>query len=231
MMVMDEADPGERAVLSPEIEPSSSSERLHEPSPMVDTPAGPAKRIPNLKHALRSARVEEAERAEGADSLRGVELARLEILRDEIEPVLAQVPPDVDLFDVGLLPGFHPRLFIDMLAFVEMGHDRRVYRFVRSTRHGRVVLAETDRVEAMSEAITAYIARRLIDREMALDAEPTRDGPHRPPHTAPPPARPATGMERAIRLLLDYAGILALCVLAFVLVRYGYACWQVFPSR
>ena len=237
-MAMNQADPGKTSAPPPEIEPSAPLARFHEPTPMVD-PADPAKHVPNLKLALRGARVEEAERAQGADGLRGMELARLEMLRDEIEPVLAQVPSDIDLFDAAILPGLHPRLFIDMLAFVEMGHDKRVYRFVRTTRHGRVVLAETDQAEAMAEAITAYIARRLVDREKALDAEPAREvfreapvaGPPPPPvdHRPPPRGQRARWVERAVRLLLDYAGILALCVLAWVLVRAGYAGWPVPP--
>ena len=61
-----------------------------------------------------------------------------------------------------------PRLFIDVIGFVEMSRDRRGYRFLQDTRHGRIVIAETDKVETMVEAITAYMAHRLIEREKAL---------------------------------------------------------------
>ena len=57
--------------------------------------------------------------------------------------------------------GERPRLFIDMIGFVEMGHDRRSYRFLQDTRHGRVLIAETERIDRAVAAITNYIARRL----------------------------------------------------------------------
>jgi len=134
-----------------------------------DTP----KPVPNLTTAIRRARVEDAERSEVVAELRGAEVARLEMLRDAIQPVLAQTPEGVDLFDTGLVPGDRPRLFIDMIAFVEMAHDRRTYRFVQDTRHGRVTIIETERSEAAVEAITNYIARRLVEREKALAADMT----------------------------------------------------------
>jgi hypothetical protein len=103
--------------------------------------------------------------------LRGAEFARLEMLRDSLEPVLAQVPEDIDLFDTGIVPGDRPRLFIDMIGYVEMGPDRRLYRFIQDTRHGRVTMAESERVDTMVDACTQYIARRLVEREMALASD------------------------------------------------------------
>ena len=61
-----------------------------------------------------------------------------------------------------------PRLFIDQIGFVEMDRDRRTYRFLQDTRHGRVTLRESDSVDELVEAITSYIAHRLIEREKAL---------------------------------------------------------------
>ncbi len=131
------------------------------------------KQAPSLTSAIRRARLEGAERSEVVAELRGAEAARLEILRDALEPILAQVPDGVDLFDTGIVPGERPRLFIDMIGFVEMGHDRRTYRFIQDTRHGRVTINETERLETAVEAITAYIARRLVEREQALASDRT----------------------------------------------------------
>ncbi len=131
------------------------------------------KQAPSLTSAIRRARLEGAERSEVVAELRGAEVARLEILRDALEPVLAQVPDGVDLFDTGIVPGERPRLFIDMIGFVEMGHDRRTYRFIQDTRHGRVTINETERLDTAVEAITAYIARRLVEREQALASDRT----------------------------------------------------------
>ena len=146
---------------------------------MSDKPAEPAAAEPvrliatSLTSAIRRARLDEAERSDVIAELRGAELARLEMLEERIEPVLAQVPKDVDLFDTGIIPGAHPRLFIDMIAFVEMARDRRTYRFVQDARHGRVTIAESEKLETMVEAVTAYIARRLVEREKALAAGET----------------------------------------------------------
>jgi hypothetical protein len=124
--------------------------------------------VPDLNSALRRARIENAERADVVAELRGAEIARLEMLEEQLKPVLAQVPQDCDLFDVALLPSEHPRLFIDMIGFVEMGRNRRLYRFLQDTRHGRTILCETEQLGKVVDAVTDYIARRLIEREQAL---------------------------------------------------------------
>ncbi len=128
---------------------------------------------PSLKSAVRKARVEQAERSDVVSDLRRAEVARLELLHEAFKPILAQVPATVDLFDCGIAPGERPRLFVDMIAFVEMAHDKRTYRFVQDTRHGRVTLAEGDKIEPIVEAMTDYIARRLVEREAALAADIT----------------------------------------------------------
>jgi hypothetical protein len=125
---------------------------------------------PDLKALVRRAKLEDAERSSVVAELRGAEQARLELLRDALEPVFAQVPPQAELFDHGLVPGEKPRLFIDIVAFVEMSRDRRCYRFIQDTRAGTIVLAESDRIEAMSRHVANYLARRLIEREKALSA-------------------------------------------------------------
>lgn len=137
---------------------------------------GGAPRISDkLKLAVRRARLDDAERTRVVAELRGAEIARLEMLRDELSPILAEIPKDADLFDVALVASDKPRLFIDMIGFVEMGRDRRTYRFLQDTRHGRVLIAESERIEPMVESITDYIARRLIEREKALASDQTLD--------------------------------------------------------
>ena len=125
---------------------------------------------PDLKALVRRAKLDNAERSSVIAELRGAEIARLELLRDALEPVFAQVPSEVELFDHGLVPGEKPRLFVDIIAFIEMARDRRLYRFVQDTRGGTVVLAESDKIEAMTEEVANYLARRLIEREKALSA-------------------------------------------------------------
>jgi len=124
----------------------------------------------SLKAALRRARLENAERGDAQSDLHGAEVARLDLLREQLEPVFAQLPEDCDLFDLGLIQGDKPRLFVDMIAFVELTRDRRGFRFLQDTRNGRVLLAESDQTETITQSVADYLARRLIEREKALTA-------------------------------------------------------------
>ena len=121
-----------------------------------------------LKDALRKARVEQAERTAVVVDLHDAEVARLELLNEALDPVFEELPNDVDMFDRGISRGETPRLWIDAIAHIAMGRDKRVYRFLQDSRYGRKVLAETGNVPEMVEAVTKYLAQRLIERERAL---------------------------------------------------------------
>src|SRR5216684_6014348 len=125
-----------------------------------------------LRDALRQARIEAADRTGVVVELRDAEVARLEILNEALDPLFAQVPEKVDLFDRGISQGETPRLWIDVVAHVLMGRDKRAYRFVQDTRFGRTVLAESHDVAVIVDAVTDYVARRMIEREHALVATP-----------------------------------------------------------
>lgn len=121
-----------------------------------------------LKDAVREARIEAAERSGVVVELRDAEAARLDLLNEALDPVFKDIPEGVDLFDRGVSRGDTPRLWIDVIAHIEMGRDKRQYRFVQDTRYGRAVLAETYDIPEMVEAVTRYVARRLVERERAL---------------------------------------------------------------
>jgi hypothetical protein len=125
-----------------------------------------------LRDAVRQARIEAADRTGVVVDLRDAEVARLEILNEALDPLFAQIPDQVDLFDRGISQGDTPRLWIDVVAHVMMGRDKRIYRLVQDTRFGRAVLAESHEVAAIVDAVTDYVARRLIEREHALMAMP-----------------------------------------------------------
>ena len=125
-------------------------------------------RTPRLKDAMRQARIEMAERSGVVVDLRDAELARLELLNQALEAVYAEIPEGVELFERGIAEGDTPRLWIDMIAHVAMGRDKRVYRFVQDTRYGRRVIAESADVDEMARAVTQYIARRLVERERVI---------------------------------------------------------------
>ena len=109
-----------------------------------------------LRDALRQARIEAADRTGVVVDLRDAEVARLEILSDALEPLFAQIPEQVDLFDRGISQGDTPRLWIDVVAHVLMGRDKRIYRFVQDTRFGRIVIAESHEVAVIVDASPSW---------------------------------------------------------------------------
>jgi hypothetical protein len=127
-----------------------------------------------LKDAVHEARIEAAERSAVIVDMRDAAVARLELLNDALDPLFKEIPDDVDLFDRGVSKGDIPRLWIDVVAHVEMGRDKRQYRFVQDTRYGRAVLAESYEAPAMADAIKRYVARRLVERERALSDDAGR---------------------------------------------------------
>jgi hypothetical protein len=139
--------------------------------------ASPSESPMRLRDALRKARIEAADRTGVVVDLRDAEVARLEILNEALDPLFAQVPGNVDLFDRGVSQGETPRLWIDVVAHIMMGRDKRIYRFVQDTRHGRIVLAESHDVPVIVDAVTDYVARRMIEREHAMVATPMAEEP------------------------------------------------------
>jgi hypothetical protein len=137
-----------------------------------EPPATEAPSPSPLKEAMHEARVEAAERTSVVVDLRDAELARLELLDDALDPLFAEIPPDVDLFDRGVSRGETPRLWIDAVAHVAMGRDKRAYRFLHDTRVGRRVLAESHEIPDIVKAVTTYVARRIVERQRALDEDP-----------------------------------------------------------
>ncbi len=134
-----------------------------------DTSTGPSDS--RLVDAVRRVRIATAERNDVVVDLKEADRARLEILADELRPVFDQVPLDDQRFDFAISSGLQPRLWIDATAHVMMGRDRRTYRFVRDTRPGRIVLAESLSIEPIVDRVTLYIAERLHEREMAFAAD------------------------------------------------------------
>lgn len=140
-----------------------------DPETMSEDKAGMPKPEPlRLREALQQARIEQAERTAVFHDLQDAELARLEQLNDAIAPLFAEIPANIELFDRGISRGDTPRLWIDLIAYVVMDRDHRVYRFIQDTRNGPKILAESSTLREVIEAITLYVARRMVERERAL---------------------------------------------------------------
>ena len=132
-----------------------------------------------LKDALRKARVDQAERNAVVVDLHDAEVARLELLDEALDSLFEEIPKEVDLFDRGISRGETPRLWIDSIAHVAMGRDKRMYRFLQDTRYGRKVLAESVHIPEIVQAVTKYLAQRLVERERALADMGTQIGDFR----------------------------------------------------
>src|SRR5271165_6437759 len=99
------------------------------PTTGPNDPSGPGPI--RLRDALHKARIEAADRTGVVVDLRDAEVARLEILNEALDPLFAQVPGNIDLFERGISQGETPRLWVDVVAYVMMGRDKRIYRLVQ----------------------------------------------------------------------------------------------------
>lgn len=134
--------------------------------------------VRRLSDAMREMKNAAADRADVVVEMREASRTRLELLAQELQPVFDDVPADDPTFDFAISSGEQPRLWIDAVAHVAMGRDRRTYRFVRDTRLGRVVLAESAEIAPVADQVTRYIAERLVERQRAVegDVEPLPRG-------------------------------------------------------
>ncbi|MEZ5785075.1 MAG: hypothetical protein R3D62_01005 [Xanthobacteraceae bacterium] len=121
-----------------------------------------------MRDAIRLARVEQAEQTGVVIDLRDADVARLDLLNEALDPIFSGVPESVELFDRGISHGDTPRLWIDIVTYVVMARDKRTYRFLQDTRVGRRIIAESADTADIVNAVTRYVAQRLIERERAL---------------------------------------------------------------
>lgn len=142
-------------------------------------PDAPVRRLSDI---VREAKIGAAERTDVVVDMRDADRARLELLAQELKPVFDDIDPADDRFDFGVSQGLQPRLWVDAVVHVHMGADRRVFRLVRDTRLGRVVISDTSDLSATADAVTRYIAERVIERERILagDFESMKDMVARP---------------------------------------------------
>lgn len=156
------------------------------------------KPVSPLREAVREIRTRAADRDDVVVELREASRTRLEILLAELEPVIADIPPEMDIFDFAVSSGLQPRLWIDHVAHVALGRDRRTYLFQRDTRAGRVVLAESVATGTIVESVTRYIAERIVERERALDGPPAMGAEPALAEARPAAGEPVQAQERPV---------------------------------
>lgn len=125
----------------------------------------------SLPEAIREVKNAQADRDDVVVEMREASRTRLELLAQELVPVFADVPEDDPRFDLAISSGAQPRLWIDAVAHVTMGRDRRTYRFLRDTRMGRTVLAESTDIAPVAGQVTRYIAERMVERQQMVEGD------------------------------------------------------------
>jgi hypothetical protein len=120
-----------------------------------------------LTSALREARIAEAAHFEAVLGIRDAKSLRLHALREDLKASLVQNPEAGLLFDLALVPGEAPRLWIDLISFVQMEPDYRTYQFCLDGETERKVQFETSNLDHMKAHLTKYLAHKVIGQEKA----------------------------------------------------------------
>lgn len=165
-----------------------------------------------LADAIRDVKNALADRDDVVVDLREAHRMRLDLLANELAPVFADVPADIDNFDFAVSSGLQPRLWIDAVAHVAMGRDRRTYRFLKDTRIGRVVLAESIDMKAVADQVTRYVAERVVERQRLMEggAEPASAFARAEVSEAEPPLQAgSSGRKRTASALLSGLALIA----------------------
>jgi len=118
-----------------------------------------------LREAIRKARLDEAERLDVTADARDGEIARLELLKSELETVFADVPKNDDRFNLALVPSKPARLWIDLFTYVAIDDGSGAYLFIRNSENGRRTLYSANNVADVADRITTYMAHEIVRRE------------------------------------------------------------------
>lgn len=105
---------------------------------------------------------------------------RLEALAQSLRGIYAEIPKVAqarqDAFTFALLPGKPPRFWVDLTSFVVMSDGGTTFHFLKDTRDGRVSLFRSDSLEETANAVTDYVAERIVQQRSAKSAD-QRDMP------------------------------------------------------
>jgi hypothetical protein len=118
----------------------------------------------SLREAIRKARLEEAGRLEVTADSRDSEIARLELLKTELESVYAELPANDDRFQLVLVPSRPARLWIDLFTYAAIDDGKGAYLFIRNSESGRRTLFSSSDVGDMADRITSYLAHEIVRR-------------------------------------------------------------------
>ena len=115
--------------------------------------------------ALRQARLAEAAHLEAVLDIRDAQTLRLQVMKDELAPIILANAEAASFVDLALVPGDPPRLWIDLITSIVMAPDPRTYRLVQDGQSGRQTLLETGDRQEMIDRVRQHVAHRLVARE------------------------------------------------------------------
>ena len=126
---------------------------------------------PRLEPSITRIRQAMADRQDALEDLAEAERVKLIALRDRLADLAADVPKEDDWVLLTLAEGAKPRFWVDATSHVSIGRDRQIYRFLRDTRLGRIVVRESGDADIMAQAVADYLAERYVEREKAMDGD------------------------------------------------------------
>lgn len=134
-------------------------------------PSDIERKVHDLAKAMRAVRTSQADFNDDVIEAKQARLSRLELLSEDLESVISDIPNGCNRFEFAITRGESPRLWIDIITFVRLVGDGRDYELVKDSRMGRVVLARDSSRQKIGEEITSYIAERLLERERMIEGD------------------------------------------------------------
>lgn len=118
-----------------------------------------------LTKAMKDARLAEAVQLDAILNARDARILRLGALRDAVLPELQAHEEAKKFFDLNVVQGDKPKLWLDLISWVEMAPDPKNYQLVQTRETAEDVLFESADAAEMKGYIIRYMAHRLVERE------------------------------------------------------------------
>lgn len=128
-------------------------------------------RVKDLAEAMNDIRSSQTDKDDVVVELKHAKLSRLELLVEELKPVIKDIPKGCDRFEFAIARGDVPRLWVDMTTFVRLAGDGSDYELVKDTRMGRQVMAREASRTNIANRVTAYVAEHLLERERMMEGD------------------------------------------------------------
>lgn len=128
-------------------------------------------RVKDLAEAMNDIRSSQTDKDDVVVELKHAKLSRLELLVEELKPVIKDIPKSCDRFEFAIARGDVPRLWVDMTTFVRLAGDGSDYELVKDTRMGRQVMAREASRTNIANRVTSYVAEHLLERERMMEGD------------------------------------------------------------